>query len=94
MNWNDRWANHTRTLRFVEGEIALLNINLKGLFGTPTEVMEVGPHKCDNCGRYHDYVVKLADGALTTVDDVDLKKLPPPPEELTESEEETDECEA
>ena len=88
MNYNDRWESSLRTLRFVKGEIALVNVP-GPYFNSPCDVLEVGPFICEGCGLPHDYIVKLVDGAEVTVDDPQLKKFQPPADEKDESESET-----
>lgn len=86
MNYTDRWEAGLRTLRFVKGEVALVNRAVDLYFGTPCTVIEVGPFRCSECRGMHDYVIRLCDGKNVVCDDPDLKKFQPPADEKDESE--------
>ncbi len=85
-DWNINPTNPPRTYRFVVGEIAIFNVVVECYFGTPCEIMAVGPMYCNHCKNVHDYEVQMCDGRVVMVNDGDLKKFQPPADEHDESE--------
>lgn len=88
-----------RTLRFVEGEPAIIckpsNIPRNNVYvGTPCHIAERGPMVCEYDFRtIFDYVVVLCDGRRMYIDDPCLKKIEPPADDVADTEEVHEELE-